>query len=137
VRSFETERQTLKIKQNGSLKSEPLQIRRSVQGPVWHDAQGKAIALRVVGRSSGPAGRMVAMARAHLQQFEAALKRLQIPLFNVLYADQAGQVFNAQVPVRSRDLCQWSQIQPRLQDPVAEDSFTRPTAYSTRQWLVA
>jgi len=37
-----------------------------------------------------------------LQQFEAALKRLQIPLFNVLYADQAGHILlNAQVPVRS------------------------------------
>ncbi|CAA9346743.1 Penicillin amidase superfamily [uncultured Leptolyngbya sp.] len=119
VRSFETERQSLKIKQSdGSLKSEPLQIRRSVQGPVWHDAQSKAIALRVVGLDRpGALEEWWQMARAHnLQQFEAALKRLQIPLFNVLYADQAGhilQVFNAQVPVRSGGtFANWSQIQP-------------------------
>jgi len=80
VRSFETERQTLKIKQaDGSLKSEPLQICRSVQGPVWHDAQGKAIALRS-GRQivRGP-GRMVQMLH-NLQQFEAALKHANSPV---------------------------------------------------------
>jgi len=118
VRAFETERQTLKIRQaDGSLKSESLLIRRTVHGPVWQDAQGHAIALRVVGLDRpGALEEWWQMARAcNLRQFEAALRRLQIPLFNVLYADRAGhilQVFNAQVPVRSGGtFADWSQIQ--------------------------
>lgn len=119
VRSFETETQILKVKQaDGSLTSQPLLIRRSVHGPVWHDAQGQAIALRVVGLDRpGALEEWWQMARArNLRQFEAALQRLQIPLFNVLYADRSGhilQVFNGQVPVRSGGtFADWSQIQP-------------------------
>lgn len=119
LHAFETETQTLKIRQaDGTLKTEPLVIRRSVHGPLWQDAAGNPIALRVVGLDRpGALEQWWQMARAgNLQQFEAALERLQIPMFNVLYADRAGhilQVFNGQVPIRSEgDFADWSEIQP-------------------------
>ena len=119
VRAFETETQTLNIKQaDGTLKTEPLVIRRSIHGPLWQDAAGNEIALRVVGLDRpGALEQWWQMARAgNLQQFEAALERLQIPMFNVLYADRAGhilQVFNGHIPVRSEgDFADWSEIQP-------------------------
>lgn len=118
VRAFETETQTLQIKQaDGTLQSEPLIIRRSVHGPVWQDAKAHVIALRVVGLDRPRfLEEWWCMARArNLQQFEAALKRLQIPMFNVLYADRVGhilQVFNGHVPMRTTgDFADWSEIQ--------------------------
>lgn len=119
VRSFETATQTLKIKQsNGSLRAEPFVIRRSIHGPVWQDAAGKPIAVRVAGLDRpGALEEWWQMAQArNLQQFETALQRLQIPMFNVLYADRSGhilQVFNGQVPVRAGgDFADWSKSQP-------------------------
>lgn len=119
IRTFETETQTLKIKQpDGTLKAEPLLIRRSIHGPVWQDAAGNAIALRIVGLDRPRAlEQWWQMARAHnLQKFEEALQTLQIPMFNVLYADRAGhilQVFNGHVPIRSEgNFADWSEIQP-------------------------
>ncbi len=119
IRAFDTETQTLKIKQaDGTFTTEPLVIRRSIHGPVWRDAAGTAIALRMVGLDRpGALEQWWQMARArNLRQFEAALQRLQVPMFNVLYADRAGhilQVFNGLVPVRSEgDFADWSKIQP-------------------------
>jgi acyl-homoserine-lactone acylase len=67
---------------------------------------GKAYALRVAGLDQPHiAGQYLAMARARdLAEFEAALARLQMPMFNVIYADRDGHVlyvFNGRVPVRS------------------------------------
>lgn len=119
VRSFETDTQTLNIKQaDGTLKAEPLLIRRSIHGPLWQVAAEQTIALRVVGLDRpGVLEQWWQMAQAqNLSQFEAALRRLQIPMFNVLYADRAGhilQVFNGQVPMRSEgDFADWAKIQP-------------------------
>jgi acyl-homoserine-lactone acylase len=57
------------------------------------------------------------MAKAkNLQQFETALKRLQLPMFTVMYADREGHImhlFNGQVPVRSQgDFADWEGIIP-------------------------
>lgn len=119
VRSLETETQTLKIKQaDGTLKAEPLLIRRSIHGPLWQVAADQTIALRVVGLDRpGALEQWWQMAQAqNLSQFEAALRRLQIPMFNVLYADRAGhilQVFNGHVPIRSGgNFADWAAIQP-------------------------
>lgn len=119
VRPFETERQTLKIKQaDGTLREEQLLVRRSVHGPIIAEKEGKAQALRVVGLERAQiVDQLWEMARAtNLNQFETALKRLQLPMFNILYADQEGQIlylFNGQVPVRSTgDWDDWQGIIP-------------------------
>jgi acyl-homoserine-lactone acylase len=51
-----------------------------------------------------------------LSEFETALKRLQIPMFTVMYADRQGHImhlFNGQVPIRSQgDFKYWEGIIP-------------------------
>jgi acyl-homoserine-lactone acylase len=91
---------------DGTMASEPLTIRRSVHGPVLAEGNGKAVAFRVVGLDApGMLQEWWDMSRAtDLTSFEAALGRLQVPMFNVLYADRDGHilyVFNGRVPRRS------------------------------------
>lgn len=119
VQAFETEKKILKVKQNnGNLRSESLIVQRSLHGPVVADKEGKALALRVVGlEQPGALEQWYLMARAtKLPEFEAALKRLQIPMFTVMYADREGHImhlFNGQVPIRtSGDFEYWEGIIP-------------------------
>lgn len=119
VRPFETETQTLKVKQaNGTLRDEQLVVQRSIHGPVVAQKDGKAIALRVVGLDQPNMMEQIwNMARAsQLSEFEAALERLQLPMFNILYSDRNGHIlylFNAQVPVHSTgDWKYWQGVVP-------------------------
>ncbi|HEU0113567.1 MAG TPA: penicillin acylase family protein, partial [Thermomicrobiales bacterium] len=122
VRAFEIETKTLKVKQpDGALRDEPLTVRRSVHGPVIAERDGKPIALRVVGVEqalvTGCLEQWWDMGRArNLEAFEAALRRMQLPMFNVLYADRDGHIlalFAGRVPKRSRgDWAFWSGIVP-------------------------
>ena len=119
VRPFETETQTLKVKQaNGTLRDEQLVVQRSIHGPVVAQKDGKAVALRVVGLDQPNMMEQIwDMARASkLSEFEAALQRLQLPMFNILYSDRDGHIlylFNGQVPIHSKgDWNYWQGIVP-------------------------
>ncbi|MBD1924284.1 penicillin acylase family protein [Microcoleus sp. FACHB-831] len=119
VKAFETQQQVIKIKQDdGTLKSELLPIKRSIHGAVVSQKDDKAIAIRVVGlERPGGLEEWWDMSRAHnLTEFENALKRLQIPMFTVMYADREGHImhlFNGQVPVRSGgDFKYWQGVVP-------------------------
>jgi acyl-homoserine-lactone acylase len=119
VTPFQTQEQTLKVKQDdGTLRSEQLVVQRSIHGPVVAKKDGKAIALRVVGLDQpGVLEQWWDMGRAtNLDEFEAALKRLQLPMFTVMYADRDGHImhlFNGQVPVRQEgDFEYWLGIIP-------------------------
>ena len=119
VRPFETEAQTLKVKQaNGTLREEQLVVQRSIHGPVVAQKDGKAVALRVVGLDRPNLMEQIwDMARAtNLREFETALKRLQLPMFNIIYSDRDGHilyVFNAQVPIHSKgDWSYWQGVVP-------------------------
>jgi acyl-homoserine-lactone acylase len=116
-KAFVVSHHTLKIKQdNGSLKEEDLTVRTSVQGPVVMESNGRMFALRVAGLDApGANEEWWNMGRAHnLKEFETALAPLQIPMFNVVYADRAGHisyVFNGRVPVRSKgDWAFWQRV---------------------------
>jgi acyl-homoserine-lactone acylase len=119
ARPFETEERTLRLRQDdGTLREVPLHIQRSVHGPVIFQRGSEAFALRVAGlEEGGVAEEYWQMAHAHdLTEFEAALARLQIPLFTVLYADRDGHIlhlFNGRIPVRaSGDWSFWQRIVP-------------------------
>jgi acyl-homoserine-lactone acylase len=107
VHAFEVEQQTLLVRQDdGTLRPEALTVRRSVHGPVIAEGKNTAVALRVVGLDApGMLQQWWDMGRATgLQEFESALRRLQVPMFNVLYADSDGHVlyvFNGRVPRRA------------------------------------
>ncbi|PZO10728.1 MAG: acylase [Leptolyngbya foveolarum] len=117
IRDFEVTQQVLKVKQSdGTLRTELLLLKRSVHGPVVKETDGKAIALRVAGLDRASAlEEWWNMARAtNLNEFESALRQLQIPMFTVMYADREGHImhlFNGQVPVRSQgDFSDWSEV---------------------------
>ena len=51
---------------------------------------------------------------SNLEQFKDAMKMMQIPMFNTLYADKEGNLFyiyNGLLPKRSEDY-NWSNILP-------------------------
>jgi acyl-homoserine-lactone acylase len=78
----------------------------SKQGPVMDKNGQKAYAVRVAGmKNSNIPGQYHKMAGAKdLAEFEGALSKLQIPMFNILYADKAGNIlylFGGNVPIRS------------------------------------
>lgn len=117
-RSFTVAERWLKVKQpDGTLREEPLTIRHAIQGPIVAEAEGTALALRVVGlEQPGLLEQWWDMARAtNFAQFERILTRLQIPTFTILYADREGHIFhlfNGQVPIRNGVLEDWSGIVP-------------------------
>ncbi|MBW4631545.1 MAG: acylase [Iphinoe sp. HA4291-MV1] len=119
VLPFQTTTVSLKVKQkDGTLSEQPLVVKRSVHGPVVTEKDGKALALRVVGLDRpGVLEQWWDMARAkNLTQFQSVLKRLQLPMFTVMYADRDGHImhlFNGDVPVRSQgDFKYWQGIIP-------------------------
>lgn len=108
VRPFETRVDSMRIRQaDGTLRVEELVIRGSVHGPVVSADDTTAVAIAVQGiDQQGALRQWWEMGRARsLAEFENALRRLQVPMFNVIYADRAGHilyVFNGRVPVRGQ-----------------------------------
>jgi acyl-homoserine-lactone acylase len=104
VLPFKTEEHTLRIKQDdGTIKSEPLIVRTTVQGPVFEKANGDTIALKVAGLDRpGMLQEYWDMGKAHtFAEFKAALSRLQVPTFNIIYGDRAGHIlyiYNGIIP---------------------------------------
>lgn len=115
---FQTTTMALKRKlTDGSLADEPLTIRRSVHGPVVAQHGQQALALRSVGWDTpNLAQQYLDMLRAkNLREFERAVKKLQMPMFTVMYADGDGHIlhlFNGDVPVRPAGDYNWSGIVP-------------------------
>ncbi len=118
TRAFDTEEEIIKVKQrDGSMRDEKLVVKRSVHGPVIAEKNGKAIAMRVVGLDQP---RMLEqwwdMARAtDFKEFETILKRLQIPMFTVMYADRKGHImhfFGGDTPARAIGNYNWAGVAP-------------------------
>ncbi|MGF1478194.1 MAG: acylase [Cyanophyceae cyanobacterium] len=117
VRPFEVETQTIQVSANGTVREEPLTVRRSVHGPVIAQTETKAYALRVVGLDRPQLlEQFWQMAQATaLAEWETALSSLQLPMFNLLYSDRQGHifyVFNALVPVRTGTWEDWQGVIP-------------------------
>lgn len=119
VQPFEARKKVLKVKQeDGSLKDEEITILQSEHGPIINQKEGKALAIRMPGFDQYfPTVQWWNMAKAkNFEEFEAALKPVQIPFFNIMYADKEGNIFymfNGQVPIRaSGDWDFWSGVVP-------------------------
>lgn len=119
ARAFENRTEVIKVKQaDGTFKENQIVVKQSIHGPVVTEKNDKALALRVVGLDRpGMLEEWWDMSRAtNLKSFEAALKRMQIPMFNVIYADRKGHImylFNGLVPQRSKgDFAYWQGIVP-------------------------
>jgi len=119
VREFEAAQEEIKVRQkDGSLRVQPLAIRRSAHGPVVAERDGSAFALRVAALDRPRWFEQfwkMGLAR-NFEEFQIALHMQQLPLFNTAYADRDGHImylYNASVPVRPRgDYAFWSGVVP-------------------------
>jgi acyl-homoserine-lactone acylase len=104
----------IKVKQaNGTLQEQSVEFKYSLQGPVFGEKQDIAYAVRIAGLKNAQIFEQYhRMAQAtNLTEFESALKMLQNPMFNVIYADRSGNIlylFNGNVPKRTKgDFAFW------------------------------
>jgi acyl-homoserine-lactone acylase len=103
---FEEKSVKLKVKQDdGSLEEVTIPLLYSRHGPVIQAEDGSAYALRIAGMERPfMIYQWHEMGRAsNWAEFETALKLMQLPMFNVVYADDAGNIdylFAGNVPVR-------------------------------------
>jgi acyl-homoserine-lactone acylase len=104
---FEKRSVAIKVKQDdGSMKEEKFDFRYSKHGPVVGEKGNRAYAVRIAGlKNQGIFEQYHKMAKAvNLDEFESAVRMLQNPMFNIIYADRAGNilyVFNGNVPRRT------------------------------------
>ena len=119
VRPFDVKTTSYKLRQaDGSVIDKPLEIKTTVHGPVFERRDGTTIALRVAGLDRpGMLHQYFDMVTAkNYEAFTAAMKRLQVPTFNISYADRDGNVeyiFNGIAPKRkSGDNAFWRGLVP-------------------------
>ncbi|MBL7697472.1 MAG: acylase [Chitinophagaceae bacterium] len=106
VESFTKKQVNLKVKTgDGKMRTENITMEYSKHGPVVGRKDNKAYAVRIAGlENANVVTQYHEMAKAqNLKEFETAVQQLQMPMFNVVYADKDGHilyVFNGDVPVR-------------------------------------
>jgi acyl-homoserine-lactone acylase len=116
-KEFTTRKKTIKVRdENGAMVSQEITILNAEQGPVVNMGKEKALAIRMAGVDKPDIGLQwwkMAQSR-NFSEFESALKMAQIPFWNVMYADKAGNIFylfNGLVPKRSDgDWKYWNSI---------------------------
>lgn len=130
VKSFERTEHTIKVKQpDGSFKEEKLEVLSTVQGPIIRHDDGVPIALHVAGLDRPYMLEQIwKMDTAHnLAQYQAQMRRLQYPMYNILYADRDGHIeylFNAEVPKRSEgDYAFWKRPVPGDSSKLLPDGY--------------
>ncbi len=109
----------IKIRQaDGTFKTEQVEVLKTVHGPVIRRDNGAPIALFVPGLDKPYLLEQVyKMGIAHnFAEYEAQVKRLQIPMYNIIYADRDGHIgylFNSALPRRSEgDWTFWNRPVP-------------------------
>ncbi len=119
VKPFEVTETSYKVLQDdGTLIDKPLTIRKSVHGPVFTRDDGVVIALRVAGldRPGMLKQYFDALKSKSFEEFNTVMSRLQVPTFNITYADKDGHIqylHNGMLPRRdSGDLEFWSGLVP-------------------------
>ncbi len=115
VKPFTVETKTIKVK---GAPDETLTIRSTVHGPVVWDKNGLVMA-----QKTGALDRpflleqywKMAIAK-NFAEYQAQVRRLQVPTFNITYGDRDGHVmylFNGTLPKRaSGDLAYWAGVVP-------------------------
>jgi acyl-homoserine-lactone acylase len=108
VKAFEKRLIVIKVKNDdGSVEDVTFGLKISDHGPVVAEKGDKAYAVRIAGlENSRIFEQYYKMAGAkNLHQFESALGLMQNPMFNVIYADNQGNImylFNGNIPVRTK-----------------------------------
>ncbi|MEZ2345991.1 penicillin acylase family protein [Terriglobus sp. RCC_193] len=114
VLKYETAQYPFRVKQkDGSLTTEIVQVQKTVHGPIVRRDNGIPIALYAAGLDKPFfLEQYWKMDTAHnLAEYQTQLKRLEVPMYNILYADRDGHIeylFNANVPRRTGDWAMWT-----------------------------
>lgn len=93
---FEKKSLLLKIRQpDGAMKEQQVEFRYSRHGPVIGVKGDTAYAIRIAGMENAQLLYQwhLMAAAVNWNQFETALKMMQLPMFNVVYADRVGNIF--------------------------------------------
>lgn len=119
VLPFDIRETSYKVRQeDGSYLDVPLSVRSTVHGPVFEKPDGKTVALRVAGLDRGGMLEQYfdMVTSDNHEEFQSAMSRLQVPTFNISYADRDGHIeyiFNGIAPKRpSGDLAFWQGLVP-------------------------
>ena len=119
TRPFEVTRDVIKVRQaDGTMRDEPITIRRTVHGPVVAERGGMTVAMRVAAIDRPRLFEQFwKMGLAHnLAEWESAVRMQQLPLFNTAYADRDGHIlylYNATLPVHpTGDYQFWQGVVP-------------------------
>ncbi len=119
VKPFEKTTRSIKILEpDGAVKTETFEVLHTIHGPVFDRKDGTKIALRVAGldRPFGIQEYWDLDLAKSFEGFQTVLKRLQVPMFNMIYADRAGHIqyfYNGMVPVLSHgDYAYWQGLVP-------------------------
>ncbi len=114
-RDYERRRVTIAVKGQAPIE---WSIKKTVHGPVVWEQDGKVLAQRTAGLDRPFLLEQywkMAIAR-NFKEYEAQLKRLEVPTFNITYADRAGHImyfFNGTLPKRKQgDLAYWAGVLP-------------------------
>ena len=114
VLKYETAEYPFRIKQkDGNLTTEIVQVQKTVHGPIVRRDSGVPVALYAAGLDKPFfLEQYWKMDTSHnLTEYQTQLKRLQVPMYNILYADRDGHIeylFNANVPRRTGDWAMWT-----------------------------
>jgi len=87
--------ETIRIKTEQGFEDRRLGFRKTHHGPILAERDGKPLAVRLAKiEEGGWFDQWYAMARARsLAEFKDALRRVAIPYMNIIYADDAGNIF--------------------------------------------
>jgi len=106
------------LQKDGTCTTENVEVLKTVHGPIIRRDDGAPIAMYVAGLDKPfMLEQVYKMSIAHtFADYQAQARRLQIPMYNILYADRDGHIeylFNAPVPRRSQgDYAFWSHPVP-------------------------
>jgi acyl-homoserine-lactone acylase len=106
VKQFTQKDYIIRVRQaEGEYSEIPFPVKYSVHGPVTESGDGRAMAIRIAGLEDfGIFEQYHRMAAAkNFTGFESALRLMQSPMFNIVYADRDGNIFylfNGNIPVR-------------------------------------
>jgi acyl-homoserine-lactone acylase len=96
VLAFKIRSDSFKVRQpDGSMKEVKMEFRYSRHGPVVGIKGDTAYAIRIAGMGNAKIYYQwhLMAAATNWKQFEGALKMMQLPMFNVIYADASGNIF--------------------------------------------